>query len=138
MKLGKLDSLIIYTKHLTLKEAQKIILEDHNIQRSLGFISAARLRLRDLATQILYEEAKHFPDKHVTRLSTLSYLLEKSFENLRNEESPVKRQSIIDSIVALQYDISSFDEATKSIIEVNIVTPKKEEKEITTGDSIHA
>lgn len=117
MKLNRLDSIIIYTKHLTIKETQTILEEKYHMKRSVGFISQARNRLQEQSLEILFEEAKHFPDKHLTRLSTLRYLLEESFINLKKEEEPLKKQHIIDSIVQLQYHIAGFDEATKGIIE---------------------
>ncbi len=119
MKLNRLDSVIINTKHLTIKETQNILQEKYHMTRSVGFISEARTRLRSQALDILFEEAKYFPDKHLTRLSTLRYLLDASMENLKAETEPLKKQHIIDSIAQLQYHIAGFDEATKGIIEKN-------------------
>lgn len=127
MKLNKMDSLILQTKHFTIKEAQTIMEKEFYIKRSVGFISQRRTELKEQALKILYEEAKNFPDNHLTRIYTLSYLLQVSLKNLKDETEPLKKQHIADSIAKLQFDIAAFDEATKGIIENNGIQEPKEE-----------
>lgn len=131
MKLNKIDSIIVYTKHLPIREQQRILKERFDIERSTGFIHNRRAAIKEIAQNILFEEAKTFPDKHLTRLTTLQYLIDGSFEDLEKESDPLKRQHIRDSIVAMQYDLAAFDEATKGVIEKEqIQAPKKEEEVI--------
>lgn len=131
MKLNNVDTLIIQTKHLSIKDSQTLMRKEFHVTRSAGFISQRRSLLKEQALKILFEEAKYFPDKHLTRLSTLHYLLKVSLKNLDDETEPLKKQHIVDSIAKLQFDIAAFDEATKGIIENNNnnTTLEKQEQE---------
>lgn len=74
-------------------------------------------QLREYARAIIYQDAEEFEAKHVERTTTLRYLLDLSYENLEKEQDPIRRQRIIESIRDLQYDIASFDNASRDIIE---------------------
>ncbi len=94
MKLNKIDGIIIAFKHLPIIATQKYLKDNFNIERTTGYLYARRTDLKELALPILFEEAKHFPDKHLTRLSTLQFLIDDSFVDLEKEEEPIKRQHI--------------------------------------------
>lgn len=127
MKLNKIDAIVISLKHLPCERTQAVLKEKFNIERSVGTIYNRRTELKEIATSILFEEAKHFPDQHLTHLSTIRYLIVGSLEDLEKEKDIMKRQHIRDSIAALQYDLASFNEATKGIIESNPIIIKKKE-----------
>lgn len=131
MRLTRIDAVVVALKHLPVEATQKTLKNEFNIDVSKGHIMNRRTDLKELATKILYEEAKHFPDQHLTHLSTIKYLIKGSFEDLEEEEEPIKRQHIRDSIASLQYDLASFNEATQGIIEgrITITTSPKDNNE---------
>ena len=73
--------------------------------------------LRERAREVIYQDAKEFEAKHVERITTLRNLHIKALDMLDNESDNSVRIKIMDFLTKLQYDIASFDEASRDLIE---------------------
>ena len=116
MNFTKKELLIIDTFGMSEQHGMKY-LEENGVSMGRQQYYSKRKKLREMGKQIVYMTAQHFEMKHVERTKTLRHLLTLSWENLDRETEPIKRQKIIDSIKELQYDIATFDEATRDLIE---------------------
>lgn len=124
------EQLIIDTFGMPEKHGMKYLAE-HGIEMERQQYYNKRKKLRERGNEIVFTTAREFTMKHVERTKTLRHLLDLSWKNLDMEADPIRRQKIIDSIKELQYDIATFDEATRDLIETgetSIQVPNKEER----------
>jgi len=128
MQFSRIDQLVIDTCGLSTQSALTY-LKDHGVKKSESWYFKKKKKLEQNSYSILFETAKNFHALHLRRVSTLRYLLDVSFKNLKEESDPIKRQRIIDSIKELQYDIATFDEATRDLIEEKTGIPVSEQEE---------
>jgi hypothetical protein len=110
------EQLIIDTFGMSEAHGMKYM-NDNGIRIGRQYYYELRKELRKRGKEIVFKTAQEFELKHIERCKTLRHLQTLSWENLDRETDPTKRQKIIDSIKELQYDIATFDEATRDLIE---------------------
>ena len=101
---------------LRWEEAKKY-LHTNNVKIGRAAWFNVKKKLEEKTINVLFATAKEFHSRHLNRVNILRYLLDESFYNLEHETDYLKRQHIINSIKELQYDIATFDEATRDLIE---------------------
>ena len=128
MEFTRTEQLVIDTFGMSEKTALKY-LKDHNAGCKPSTWYYKKRQLRERAREVIYHDAKEFEAKHVERITTLRYLHTKALDMLEAESKNDTRLRIMEFISKLQYDIASFDEASRDLIEQSKTSLQKPEEQ---------
>ena len=128
MEFTRTEQLIIDTFGMSPKTAIEY-LKKNGIEREKSWLYNKKKELRVRAREVIYNDAKEFEAKHVERITTLRYLHSKSLEMLESESDNNTRLRIMEFLSKLQYDLASFDEASKDLIEQGKTSLQKPEEQ---------
>ena len=116
MDFTRTEQLIIDTFGMSEKKALEY-LKQNGLKKGRAWWFSKKKELRVRAREVIYQDAKEFEAKHVERITTLRNLHIKALEMLDNELDNSIRLKIMEFLTKLQYDIASFDEASRDLIE---------------------
>ncbi len=128
MPLDELERLVVNCRIMRLKKAEaRAYLKGHGYDLSQPAYQRLRLHIERTKSGRLYEIARRgFVDQHLERLDQLELIQQEMWKNYHLEGDPTKKTRILRMIADVQPFLSAYIEATKEVMEHNVLSSKGE------------